>query len=56
MERQGNRRTARQYTVELETARLGEGETGKQTCEGEKNRIWGEEEGGGGGGGGEGGG
>ena len=31
MERQGNRRTARQYIVELETARREGGETGKET-------------------------
>ena len=30
MERQGQRRTARQYIVELETARHGGGETGKE--------------------------
>ena len=30
MERQGNKRTARKYIVELETARRGDGETGKQ--------------------------
>ena len=31
MERQGNRRTARRYIVELETVRRGDGETGTKT-------------------------